>query len=248
MARAGKDKQPRKHAGRARKEEIVNELAQKIEASNGLVFADYQGLTTKQTEDLKKQLKASQASMAVTKNTLLKISLSKSQKYADLVKDEPMDKPTATLFLGEDTITPLKAIAKAFKDFSLPKIKFGIIDGQALTEEQVLKLASLPNRETLIAQLVGTLNSPIQGLVVTLNSTLQKFVMTLEMIAKSKPADQPAPQAQVSEQTLTPEQTAETPVQAAETEATPAEEKTAEQATPNSESEAQTQDNQGGDN
>jgi large subunit ribosomal protein L10 len=183
MARVGKDKQPRKHSGKPRKEKIVEALTQKLEASTGVVFADYQGLTTKQVEDMKKHLKEAEASFSVTKNSLLKLSLAKS-RYADQTKDFELEHPTATLFLGTDTIIPLKALAKAFKDYSLPKIKFGIIDGQALDEAGVLKLASLPPRAVLLAQLTGTINSPIQGLVLSLNGVLQKFVLVLDAVAR----------------------------------------------------------------
>lgn len=205
MARVGKDKQPRKHTGRPRKEAIVDELTQKLEASKGVVFTDYKGLTAKQTEDIKAQLREADASFAVTKNSLLKLSLQKSH-FADVAKEIDLNNPTATLFMAGDTIIPLKAIAKAFKDFNLPKIKFGIIEGQALDEAGVLKLASLPPREVLLGQLVGMLNSPIQGFVLALNGTLQKLVIVLDQVAKTKPADAaPAPAAQPAQPATEPE-------------------------------------------
>src|SRR3989344_6575260 len=171
-----KIKQAVKHTGRARKEQIVAELVQKLDNSSGLVFADYKGLTHKQLESLKKELKKLDASMVIAKNSLLKLSLGKSQKYADYKDNEGLNLPTATLFIHGDMVEPLKKVQKAIKDFGLPKIKFGILEGNLTDEAGVLQIASLPNRETLLAQLVGTLNSPIQGLAVTLNASLQKFV------------------------------------------------------------------------
>lgn len=181
-------KQAIKHTGRGRKEEIVAELVAKIDNSKALVFTDYQGLTHVQLESLKKELKKNDATIIIAKNSLLKISLGQSKNYADFKDNESLNLPTATLFMQGDYVEPLKQLQKALKDFGLPKIKFGILEGQALDESQVLKIASLPNRETLLTQLVGTLNSPIQGLVVTLNGTIQKFVMTLGAIAQNKPA------------------------------------------------------------
>lgn len=179
---------PKISENRQKKEQIVAELVEKIDSSNGLVFADYQGLTHKQLEGLKKELKTLDSTIVVTKNSLVKISLGKSRKFADYKDNEGLNLPTATILLRGDIVGPLKKLQKTIKDFGLPKIKFGILEGQLLNETQVIKIASLPNRETLLAQLVGTLNSPIQGLVVTLNGTIQKFVMTLGAIAKSKPA------------------------------------------------------------
>lgn len=183
-----KIKQATKKTGRARKEQIVARLVEKLDQSSGLVFADYKGLTNKQLEELKKELKKLDSTIVIAKNSLLKLSLGKSQKYADFKDNEGLNLPTATLFIQGDMVEPLKKVQRAIKDFGLPKIKFGILEGILTDEAGVLKIASLPNRETLLIQFVGTLNSPIQGLVLTLNANIQKFVMTLDAIAQSKPA------------------------------------------------------------
>ncbi len=181
-------KQAIKHTGRARKEEIVAELVEKIDKSNGLVFTDYKGLTHIQLENLKKDLKTMDSTIVIAKNSLLRISLGKSKKYADFKDNEGLELPTATLFIQGDMVEPLKRFQKVVKELGLPKIKFGILEGNLTDEAGVLKIAALPTRMTLIAQFVGTLNSPIQGLVVTLNGTIQKFVLTLDAIAQNKPA------------------------------------------------------------
>ncbi len=227
-------KQAVKHTGRGRKEEIVAELVEKIDNSKALVFTDYQGLTHVQLESLKKELKKNDATIIIAKNSLLKISLGKSKNYADFKDNESLNLPTATLFMQGDYVEPLKQLQKALKDFGLPKIKFGILEGQALDEAQVIKIASLPNRETLLTQLVGVLNSPIQGLVVTLNGTIQKFVMTLGAIAANKPAT-PA-DAPVAETT------SETPAESAPTEETPSEMENTEPAPSEAKEEQATED------
>ena len=177
-------KQAVKKTGRARKETIVAQLTEKIDSTNGLVFTDYKGISHINLETLKRNLKKQDSTMVIAKNSLLRISLGKSQKYADFKDNEGLDLPTATLLIKGDMVEPLRTLQKAIKESGLPKIKFGILEGQLLDENGVLKIASLPNRETLLAQFVGTLNSPIQGLVVTLNGTIQKFVMTLDAIAR----------------------------------------------------------------
>lgn len=189
-----KIKQATKKAGRERKEQIVAELVDKFNSSSGLVFADYKGLTHRQLENLKKELKKLDSTIIIAKNSLIKLSLGKSEKYSKFKENEGLNLPTATLFIKGDMVEPLKKVQKAIKDFGLPKIKFGILEGQLVDETGVLKIASLPNRETLLAQLVGTLNSPIQGLVVTLNATIAKFVMTLDAVAKVKPQSPQEPE------------------------------------------------------
>lgn len=182
-----KIKQSTKKTGRARKEQIVAELVEKLNNSTGLVFTDYKGLTHKQLEDLKKELKKLDSTIIIAKNSLLKLSIAQSKNYADYKENEGLNQPTAAFFIQGELVEPLKKLQKSIKDFGLPKIKFGILEGQLLDESGVLKIASLPNRETLLAQFIGTLNSPIQGLVIALNANIQKFVLTLDAVAKSKP-------------------------------------------------------------
>jgi large subunit ribosomal protein L10 len=202
----------KKSQNRLKKEQIVAKLVEKFDAANGVVFADFQGLTHQQLENLKKELKKNDATIVVAKNSLIRISMGESKKFADYKENEGLNLPTATLFIRGDMVEPLKHLQKLVKEAGLPKIKFGIVDGALVDESGVLKIASLPTRDTLIAQFVGTLNSPIQGLVVTLNGTIQKFVMTLDAVAKSKPAV--APTAPAAEPTTSPAETSasETPV------------------------------------
>lgn len=203
-----KIKQATKKSGRARKEQIVAELVEKLNNSTGLVFTDYKGLTHKQLEDLKKELKKFDSTIVIAKNSLLKLSIGQSRNYADYKDSEGLNQPTATFFIQGEMVEPLKKLQKSIKDFGLPKIKFGILEGNLTDEAGVLKIASLPNRDTLLAQLVGTLNSPIQGLVFTLNGNIQKFVMTLDAVAKSKPvqAEPVSPTPEPSQPELSSEQ------------------------------------------
>ena len=83
-----KIKQSVKKTGRARKEQIVAELVEKIDSSNGLVFTDYKGITHKQLEDLKKELKKLDATIVIAKNSLLRLSLGKSKNFADIKNTE----------------------------------------------------------------------------------------------------------------------------------------------------------------
>lgn len=184
-----KIKQATKKTGRARKELIVEELSAKIEASDGLVLTDYKGLTHQQIEKFKKELKTEGSNFAVTKNTLLKISVEKSEKFGKLLPEESLDNPTATLFIKGDGVDALKKLAKLIKEAGLPKIKVGIINGEVMDEASVIKLSELPPRDVLLAMLSGMLQSPVQGLVVVLSANLQKLAIALNEIAKNKPAE-----------------------------------------------------------
>ena len=194
---------------REKKQAVVAEMAETLGKAKGLVFTNYQGLTHKQIEGLKKAIKPFDADFTITKNTLLKIAL--EQKNIKIEDEKGFEGPTGTLFIFGDVIEPLKKLAKTIKDLSLPTIKFAIIDGKMTSAEDVMKISALPAREVLLSQVVMGLKSPIFGLHRALNWNLQKLVMTLNAVVMAKPAVAAA--APVAEPVVEP--VAEVPVGAA---------------------------------
>ncbi|MDO8657553.1 MAG: 50S ribosomal protein L10 [Candidatus Levybacteria bacterium] len=176
---------------RQKKEKIIAELNEKVEKAKAMVFTNYQGMTHKQIEGLKKALRKTDAEMTVTKNTLLKLALARStiQGVQKATSEEKLAKgPTATLFVYSDIVLPLKELARVIKNLKMPSIKFGIFDQKMLTAEDVIKLAALPSREILLAQVVSSMKAPIYGLHRALSWNLMKLVMTLSAIQKTKEA------------------------------------------------------------
>lgn len=165
---------------RLKKEGIVAELADKKNKAKALIFTNYQGLTHKQIESLKKGLKSQDSEFVVAKNSLLQKAIT------GVVEIESLEGPTGTVFAYADVIAPLKQIAQTIKQFTLPTIKFGILEGKIVTGEELLKISSLPTRDVLIAQLVGGMKAPLFGLHRALNWNLQKLVMTLAEVQKKK--------------------------------------------------------------
>lgn len=169
---------------RLKKEQLVAELLEKVEKSKGMVFANYQGLTHHQLEALKRALKKSEAEFVATKNTLILRAL-EGINLSDEDKKH-FNNPTGTLFIYNDIIEPLKHLTKTIKELKLPEIKFGILEGKAISDKQVTQLASLPPLPVLRAQLLGQMNAPVQGLHRALNWNLQQLVLTLNAIKEKK--------------------------------------------------------------
>ena len=223
-------------ANRQKKIDIVTSLSDKFTKAKAVVFTNYQGLTHKQIEGLKKAIKPLEGEFVVAKNSLVTRSLDENK--IKLEKDHVLEGPTGTLFIYNDIVAPLKALAKLIKELNLPSVKFGIMDNAFITTEQVLKLSSLPTREVLLAQLVGGLKSPIFGLHRALNWNLQKLVLTLNAVAQAKPAVASTP-------TLEPVKTEETPAEVA----TPTEKKLVEQPAVEAQPEEKpNEDSKGGEN
>jgi len=173
-------------ANRQKKEALVAELVEKVGKSTAIVFANYQGLTHQQLENMKKSLKKADAEFVAVKNTLLELAL--ADKIDKDTANQHFHQPTGALFIYNDVVDPLKELSKTIKDFKMPVIKFGIFEGKVVTDEQVTKIASLPPLPVLQAQLLGQMMSPISGLHRALNWNLQSLVMTLNAIKDKKPA------------------------------------------------------------
>lgn len=162
---------------KSQKVEVVAELKEKLAKAKSLVLADYRGLTHKQLEEIKKAMKLINAEFVITKNTLLKLASTNSQFQISISNIEG---PTATLFSYEDEIAPFSVLAKFIKNFGLMQIKTGWLNNKALTGDEVLKIASLPSREILMATLVSRLKGPVYRLHNALSWNTRKLILTLK--------------------------------------------------------------------
>ena len=114
---------------RQKKELLIAELTEKIEKSNGMVFANYQGLTHQQLEGLKKNLKKANSEFVAVKNTLLQRAL--ADKIDKETAAQYFNQPTGALFIYNDIVDPLKELTKTIKEFKIPVIKFGILTAKS---------------------------------------------------------------------------------------------------------------------
>lgn len=163
----------------------LQQLKEKVDRSVALYFVDYQGLTHQQLEEARRELRANDSEIAITKNTLTNIAL-KDGKNIDA--EDRLQGPTATLFSYADPVKTAKVLDTFYKKYQLPKVKWGILEGKLIEENLVVQLAKLPSREILLSKLLGSLNSPISGLVYVLNANITKLALVLKEIEKKKGA------------------------------------------------------------
>ncbi len=178
----------------------LEEAKQKVDRATAMFFVEYTGLTHKQLEEARIELKNANAEMAVIKNTLMNIALSEKKIDAK----EKLTGQKATLFSYEDPIKTSKILTAFIKKYGLPKISFGVFEGDIIDEGMITKLATLPSKEILVGKLLGLLNSPLSGLVYVLNGNITKLALVLKEIEKKKvssvpAAAAPAPEASVTE-------------------------------------------------
>lgn len=164
-----------------KKVKIVDSLQDKFSKSVGLVLTDYHGLSVPQMQELKKSLKEAGGEFTIAKNTL--ISRAAKQTKKDL-PEENLTGPTGILFSYSEPIEVIKKLVEFIKNYELPKIKIGILEGNVLPAEKVVELSKIPSRNELYAKLVGGLNSPIYGLVGALHGNLRNLVYVLSQVSR----------------------------------------------------------------
>lgn len=150
----------------AQKEKEVEELAAKIKEAKIVLLTDYRGISVEQVTDLRADLRKSNSEYKVIKNNITRRALEKC-KYEGL--EDLLVGPTAVIMNNEDYLDTAKAIYKFSKDNDFYKIKGGIIEGKVMTTEEIITLAKLPSKETLISMLAGALLGNISKLAVALD-------------------------------------------------------------------------------
>lgn len=166
---------------RARKEqkaEQVELLTDKLKKAKVAVLTDYRGLTVSQLQELRGRLRGADVEYRVIKNTLARRA-AEAAGYPAL-KDE-LEGPVAIAFGYDDLSIASKLINEFVRTTRLKlDVVGGLVEGRVFSADQVKQLADLPSRETLIAQLMGTLQSPVAQLVGIMQTPLQQLLGVLE--------------------------------------------------------------------
>lgn len=144
----------------------VEELAEKIQKAKVVLLTDYRGINVEDVTGLRAKLRGEDTEYKVIKNNITRRALEKCG-FEGL--EEALVGPTAVILGYEDYLGACKSIYEYSKDNDFYKIKGGIIEGKVVPVEEIITLAKLPSRETLIAQLAGALLGNITKLAVALD-------------------------------------------------------------------------------
>ena len=165
-----------------KKQNYIKEMSTQFDKSDAVIVAHYQGLTVKQLDDLRKQMRKHGIIFKVTKNRITKLAIEKT-KCKDL--SNLFTGPTAVA-LSEDAIISAKILTKFSKDHENLKILGGIMGNDILDVAGVQNVASLPSLEEARAKIVGILQSPAQKIASILLAPAQKIaILSLEKSKKN---------------------------------------------------------------
>ena len=166
---------------RARKEqkaEQVELLSEKLKKAKVAVLTDYRGLTVSQIQELRGKLRSGDVEYRVVKNTLARRAAEAAGVPA---LQSELEGPVAIAFGYDDLSLPSKLINEFVRSTRLKlDVKGGLVEGRVFSPEQVKQLADLPSRETLLAQLLGSLQSPVAQLVGIMQTPVQQLLGVLD--------------------------------------------------------------------
>jgi large subunit ribosomal protein L10 len=169
---------------KAQKVTLVEDLIKELKDAKSLVLVNYTGLNVKAQQELKKRLEEVGGRMVVVKNTLLKRAIESAKIDNKMATEDILSGQTAIVIAGGDPVAPVQVLGKFAKENELPKFKIGVIDGVLSDEITLTKISSLPSKDVLLSQVLGSLMSSMYGLVGTLNGNMQKLVYILDQKAK----------------------------------------------------------------
>lgn len=168
---------------KSEKEQLVADLVERLKKAKGSFIVNYQGLDVESMNRLRGELRKTGVELRVVKNRLLKIASVGTQTE---VMKEQMVGPSALAITYEDVVVPAKALVEFGKSFDKLKVKCGQISGKLIDEDGVKRLAALPGREVLLAQVLSAMQGVSVAFVRVLNGTIVQVLNVLKAIEQQK--------------------------------------------------------------
>lgn len=162
---------------RTDKEQLVTELRDRIKGAQALYYTDFTGLNVKRMTDLRRRLRRAGVEYVVIKNTLALRAVNESGLVGERLRG-----PTG-LIVSRDPVTAARVLSDFAKENDQrPAVKGGMLDGKAIDTEQVKRLAAMPSREQMLAELGAGLQSPMAAFAGALNGLLYMFAGALDAL------------------------------------------------------------------
>ena len=163
----------------------VESLTELLKGSPNVFVTDFSGLNVLRMTELRRRLRGAGVEYVVVKNTLAQRAFAANGVHA---LDEHLAGPTGLVLSGEDALAGAKVLTDFAREFEKPAIKIGLVDGRPVTPAQVKRLADLPPREVLLAQLAGYIQAPMAQFAGVMNGLLYQMVGALEALRAQRSA------------------------------------------------------------
>lgn len=169
----------------AQNTEMLAKVKADLEGVTAVYVVDYRGLTVKEMEAFRREIRECGASVKVYKNTLVHLALQEAELPT---LDDILQGPSAFVFPGEDVAAAAKAVKNFAKTSKKLVIKGGLMEGQAIDAAGVEAIAALPSREELIAMVAGAISGVARGLAVCVDAIPAGLARAINAVAEQKDA------------------------------------------------------------
>jgi len=174
---------------REQKGTLVEEITEEFRGSHTMFVADYRGLDVPGITTLRNQLRDTDVSFRVVKNTLAKLAAEKAG-FDDV--EELFAGPTAVAFVRGDAALVAKVLGNTKVGDEKLEVRGGVMDGRRVDASQVKEIASLPSREVILAMLLSAVNAPMAMTVGVLAAPCRDLVMILDAYIEKRQKEEAA--------------------------------------------------------
>ena len=167
----------------AEKVAFVEMFAEKLAGAKSLFVTDHTGLDAAKTTEIRRQFRAANVEYRIVKNTLTKLAAERARLHALL---EYLTGPTSIALGGDDPAAPARVIAAFNKGGVTLAVRACCFEGHWFDGGQLQRLAEIPTREVMIAQLLSGITMPLRGLTSALRGVGQRLVGVLAAVRDQK--------------------------------------------------------------
>lgn len=169
---------------RTQKESFVSDLRERISKAPVVYLTDFTGLDVKSITQLRRSLRESGAEYMVVKNRLARLAFGETELPNIF---EEMTGPTGVVLGYDDVVAPAKALTDFAKEHdSKPAFKVGILENKVIQADEITRLAKLPPREQLLAELAGAMQAPMAMLATALEGKLQEMAGLIDALREKR--------------------------------------------------------------
>ena len=171
------------------KKAFIDQMNERLKKAQATYVVDYQGLDVESMNKIRNELRKIDAEFYVTKNRLLK--LASKDTDTESIADQFVG-PCAIALTYDDVVAPAKVLVDLEKDLNNLEIKVGQTSGKTMDLDGIKKLAKLPGREQLLAQVLSAMQAVPTSFVRVTNGVLGNFMNVLKAIETAKQDGQAA--------------------------------------------------------